>query len=632
MTGLIASDAHAAGVVAKYKTDYAVAPGGTVLKGNNLPAVETWTFYSDNTVSYVLNLSSGKTYNGSTSYASSTNGSYLYRISPSADFSGYNYFYKDGTSVYREKDGYKYYMTLVPTATETPKLPASSVIGSWVMDRWDVDGETYDRDQLWEIGGVKGTMVFFKDSTVDYKYWAKNEIIADQIMLYSMTATGVSIYDDAYELVNGELVSYNGAATIYYVRDTGTASEPTVIPEPTVTPEPTATPEPVLNNVFIGEWELDRTYLDGEVLYWNELTAAGTDRKYIFYKNGTFDTIYVSNGEENTFTFVYEAKGNYAAGNYTSFELMYNDELKAITDTTKEYYVRKGNRVVHTPTPAPERKLESAWQLYKVDNNGPVLTANQLWGITGHYEKYRFYSDGTAEKMIWDGEEVLELTVPYEGDKWGYLLPDTNEYFIKMDENTLKRNLDGNIIYYYVRESEDNQLNTSPSSVGKWELDHVEMDGEITFYYDSLFEKELIEWYEFFDNGVAQYRAQWQLNEEKAPYTKSNEEYILLNRSLVQQGENLVYHRNNGVDYYFTPSGAEHLKEPAPTELPRLPGDVTDDGKVNIMDVIRLLKYVSGWDVEIARQNANVTGDSDINIMDVIRLLKYVSGWDVELA
>ena len=108
MTGLIASDAHAAGVVAKYKTDYAVAPGGTVLKGNNLPAVETWTFYSDNTVSYVLNLSSGKTYNGSTSYASSTNGSNLYRISPSADFSGYNCFYKDGTSVYREKDGYKY--------------------------------------------------------------------------------------------------------------------------------------------------------------------------------------------------------------------------------------------------------------------------------------------------------------------------------------------------------------------------------------------------------------------------------------------------------------------------------------------------------------------------------------------
>ena len=62
-----------------------------------------------------------------------------------------------------------------------------------------------------------------------------------------------------------------------------------------------------------------------------------------------------------------------------------------------------------------------------------------------------------------------------------------------------------------------------------------------------------------------------------------------------------------------------------------LRGDVTGDGKIDIMDVIRLLKSVSGWDVQINKDAAEVTGDSDVTIMDVIRLLKYVSGWQVSL-
>jgi len=78
---------------------------------------------------------------------------------------------------------------------------------------------------------------------------------------------------------------------------------------------------------------------------------------------------------------------------------------------------------------------------------------------------------------------------------------------------------------------------------------------------------------------------------------------------------------------------AEPTDEPTAAPVPAvLPGDVTDDGKVNIMDVIRLLKKVSGWDVTIKESAADVTGDGNINIMDVIRLLKYVSGWDVKLS
>ena len=63
----------------------------------------------------------------------------------------------------------------------------------------------------------------------------------------------------------------------------------------------------------------------------------------------------------------------------------------------------------------------------------------------------------------------------------------------------------------------------------------------------------------------------------------------------------------------------------------RVPGDVTGDGKVNLSDVVRLLKYVSKWDVTINEANSDVTGDGKINLSDVVRLLKYVSNWDVSL-
>ena len=70
----------------------------------------------------------------------------------------------------------------------------------------------------------------------------------------------------------------------------------------------------------------------------------------------------------------------------------------------------------------------------------------------------------------------------------------------------------------------------------------------------------------------------------------------------------------------------------APTEAPAVkPGDVTGDGKIDIMDVIRLLKHVSGWQVEINAPACDVTGDGNTDIMDVIRLLKFVSGWQVKL-
>jgi len=84
-------------------------------------------------------------------------------------------------------------------------------------------------------------------------------------------------------------------------------------------------------------------------------------------------------------------------------------------------------------------------------------------------------------------------------------------------------------------------------------------------------------------------------------------------------------------EWRFTAEGYYTICAVFEKQSARLPGDVNGDGERNIMDVIRLLKYVSNWDVEIIKENADVTGDQAINIMDVIRLLKFVSGWKVEL-
>ena len=89
----------------------------------------------------------------------------------------------------------------------------------------------------------------------------------------------------------------------------------------------------------------------------------------------------------------------------------------------------------------------------------------------------------------------------------------------------------------------------------------------------------------------------------------------------------------NGVKLYFT-LGGTLLPKATPGQstvnLP-VPGDVTGDGNVNRMDLLRLGKYFSGWEVEINMDGSDVTGDGNVNRMDLLRLGKYFSGWDVTL-
>ena len=63
----------------------------------------------------------------------------------------------------------------------------------------------------------------------------------------------------------------------------------------------------------------------------------------------------------------------------------------------------------------------------------------------------------------------------------------------------------------------------------------------------------------------------------------------------------------------------------------RIPGDINDDGKVDIRDAIRLAKYLAKENVEINLSNANVNGDDKVDVRDLIRLKKYLAKMPVEL-
>lgn len=62
-----------------------------------------------------------------------------------------------------------------------------------------------------------------------------------------------------------------------------------------------------------------------------------------------------------------------------------------------------------------------------------------------------------------------------------------------------------------------------------------------------------------------------------------------------------------------------------------IPGDITDDGKVNSADLTRLLRYLNDWDVETNEAALDVTGDGKINSADLTRLLRYLNDWPVEI-
>ena len=61
-------------------------------------------------------------------------------------------------------------------------------------------------------------------------------------------------------------------------------------------------------------------------------------------------------------------------------------------------------------------------------------------------------------------------------------------------------------------------------------------------------------------------------------------------------------------------------------------GDLTGDGKINSLDGLLLMRYLNGWNVNIASPEAmDVNGDGKVNSLDGLILMRYLNGWNVNL-
>ena len=92
------------------------------------------------------------------------------------------------------------------------------------------------------------------------------------------------------------------------------------------------------------------------------------------------------------------------------------------------------------------------------------------------------------------------------------------------------------------------------------------------------------------------------------------------NRRKLDTGKNNNYLSNALWHYNYDPNVKEYA-----------PGDINGDDAVNSKDALRLLKYHSGWNVEVIESVLDVNGDKAENNKDITRLLQYLSGCDVKM-
>lgn len=60
-------------------------------------------------------------------------------------------------------------------------------------------------------------------------------------------------------------------------------------------------------------------------------------------------------------------------------------------------------------------------------------------------------------------------------------------------------------------------------------------------------------------------------------------------------------------------------------------GDVNNDGKVNLLDLIALRKHLAKWNITIDTTAADCNGDGNVNLLDLIAMRKYLAHWDIVL-
>ena len=62
-----------------------------------------------------------------------------------------------------------------------------------------------------------------------------------------------------------------------------------------------------------------------------------------------------------------------------------------------------------------------------------------------------------------------------------------------------------------------------------------------------------------------------------------------------------------------------------------IPGDINGDGVVNNKDVVRLFRYLSGFEEPVVEAALDINGDGAVNNKDVVRLFQYLSDYDVSI-
>ena len=60
-------------------------------------------------------------------------------------------------------------------------------------------------------------------------------------------------------------------------------------------------------------------------------------------------------------------------------------------------------------------------------------------------------------------------------------------------------------------------------------------------------------------------------------------------------------------------------------------GDANGDGKINLLDLIAMRKYLAKWNIEIDTVAADCNADGKVNLLDLILLRKYLAKWNVVL-
>ncbi|MGN0113841.1 MAG: leucine-rich repeat protein [Acutalibacteraceae bacterium] len=66
-------------------------------------------------------------------------------------------------------------------------------------------------------------------------------------------------------------------------------------------------------------------------------------------------------------------------------------------------------------------------------------------------------------------------------------------------------------------------------------------------------------------------------------------------------------------------------------EMTVIYGDANGDGKINLLDLIAMRKYLAKWNVEIDLTAADCNADGKVNLLDLILMRKYLAKWDVVL-